>query len=58
MANISQNYPIKNTQVYQFSDGTYHVSFDAHNVHYEFRGTRDQILPQLVLRVKRTLHVR
>lgn len=58
MANITQDYPIKNTKVYQFSDGTYHVSFDAHNIHHEFCGTREEILPQLVLRVKRILHVR
>ena len=58
MAKITQNYPIKNTRVYQFPDGTYCVSFDANNLHHEFRGTREEILPQMVLRVKRILHVR
>ncbi|MBR4507310.1 MAG: hypothetical protein IKP24_02125 [Alphaproteobacteria bacterium] len=54
----TENYPIKNTQVYQFPDGTYHVSFDAHNMHHVFNGTREQVLPGLSLRVKRILHVR
>ncbi len=58
MANITQDYPIKNTHVYQFSDGTYYVCFDANNIHHEFQGSRDQILPQMALRIKRVLHIR
>lgn len=58
MVTTVQNYPITNTRVYGFRDGTYFVSFDAHNVHHEFRGTREQIVPQMALRVKRILHVR
>jgi hypothetical protein len=54
----NENYPIKNTQVYQFPDGTYHVSFDANNFHYAFRGERADVLQQVVHRVKRILHVR
>ncbi len=57
MAEIVQDYPIKNTHVYGFRDGTYFVSFDANNLHHEFIGTREQILPKIALRVKRILHV-
>lgn len=49
---------IKNTQVYKFKDNTYIVSFDANKFHHVFRGTREQIVPQIALRVKRILHVR
>ena len=52
-------YPIKNTQVYQFKDGTYFVSFDTiHGTHEVFSGTRAEILPKLALRVQRVLHIR
>ena len=53
-----ENYPIKNTKVYKFADGTYHVSFDANNFHYAFRGERADVLQQVAFRVKRILHVR
>lgn len=55
---VEQNYPITNTQVYKFKDGTYCVTFVAHNVREEFRGTREEIVPQIALRIKRILHVR
>lgn len=58
MSNTKSYYPINNTRVYVFPDRTYHVSFDANNVHYVFRGTREDVLQQLVHRVKRILHVR
>lgn len=58
MSNTKSYYPINNTQVYVFSDGTYHVSFDANKVHYVFRGTREDVLQQLVHRVRRIWHVR
>lgn len=56
--NTVQDYPIQNTKIYKFADSTYHVSFDAHNMHHVFNGTREQVLPELALRVKRILHVR
>ena len=53
-----RNYPIKNTRVYKFADGMYYVSFDTRNTHEKFYGTRQQIAPQMALRLKRVLHVR
>ncbi len=53
-----KNVQIKNTQVYKLKDNTYVVSFDANKFHHVFRGTREQIVPQMALRVKRVLHVR
>lgn len=55
---IKSDHPIKNTTIYKFVDGKYFVSFDVHGVKQKFLGTRDEILPQLTLRVKRALHVR
>ena len=53
----AKDYQITNTRVYGFRDGTFFVSFDANNIHHEFRGTREQILPQMTLRIIRILHV-
>ena len=55
----TEDYPIKNTQIYQFANGKYFVSFDtADRTHEVFHGTREEILPKMALRVKCLLHIR
>lgn len=53
-----EDYPIKNTVVLSDKNGNYHVAFDSKIGHEEFSGTREDVLQQLVRRVKIILHVR
>lgn len=56
---IQEEYPIKNTQIYQLSNGKYIVSFDTTDkTHEVFRGNREEILPKLAARVKCLLRIR
>lgn len=54
----TENYPIKNPIVLCDKNGNYYVAFDSKIGREEFSGTREDVLQQLVHRVKRILHVR
>ena len=58
MVNATQDYPIRDVNIYKLKNGNYHVIFYNRDVREEFVGTHEQVLEKLTLRVKRILHIR
>ena len=46
---------VHNVQVYKFSDGTYHVSFDSSNGHETFSGSKQQVVQAMTQSVRRIM---